>query len=208
MSIIVSIGLLFTVMGCNEKTDDTIQVTGIEIHSEDDAITIQEHVGILQLSATIAPTNATNKLVTWSISDGTGEATIDQDGLVKAVANGTVTAKVTSKSNTDVNAILMITISNQVTDNSAPLAAAITSANENIDETMIGIDSNQFVQSVKWVFIADQTTYQQAITDAEAVLASAPLTDIEVSDAVDDLISATSTFNNQKQNGTKNCRTN
>lgn len=203
MSIIVSIGLLFTVMGCNEKTDDTIQVTGIEIHSEDDAITIQEHVGILQLSATIAPTNATNKLVTWSISDGTGEATIDQDGLVKAVANGTVTAKVTSKSNTDVNAILMITISNQVTDNSAPLAAAITSANENIDETMIGIDSNQFVQSVKWVFIADQTTYQQAITDAEAVLASAPLTDIEVSDAVDDLISATSTFNNQKQNGTK-----
>lgn len=203
VTLILSIGLLFTMMGCNEKTDDSIPVTGMTIHSEDDAITITEHVGTLQLSATLTPDNATNKLITWSISNGTGEATIDQDGLVKAVANGTVTAKAVSKSNTDVSAELVITISNQVTDNSAPLAADITAANENIDDTMVGTDSSQFVESIKWVLLADQTAYQQAITDAEAILAAAPLTDNEVSDAVDDLAAATSEFNDSKQNGTK-----
>lgn len=203
VTLILSIGLLFTMMGCNEKTDDSIPVTGMTIHSEDDAITITEHVGTLQLSATLTPDNATNKLITWSISNGTGEATIDQDGLVKAVANGTVTAKAVSKSNTDVSAELVITISNQVTDNSAPLAADITAANENIDDTMVGTDSSQFVESIKWVLLADQTAYQQAITDAETILAAAPLTDNEVSDAVDDLAAATSEFNDSKQNGTK-----
>ena len=47
------------------------------------------------LAATVAPNNATNKAVTWSSSD-TNVATVDAQGVVTAVANGTATITVTT----------------------------------------------------------------------------------------------------------------
>ncbi|MBK7733429.1 MAG: Ig-like domain-containing protein, partial [Bacteroidales bacterium] len=52
--------------------------------------------GTLALTATVTPANATNKSVTWSITNGTGQATISSTGLVTAVADGTVTARATA----------------------------------------------------------------------------------------------------------------
>lgn len=49
-----------------------------------------------QLTATVAPDNATNKNVTWKSSD-TGVATVDANGLVTAVANGTATITATTE---------------------------------------------------------------------------------------------------------------
>ena len=49
-----------------------------------------------QLTATVEPGNATNKNVTWSSSD-TSVATVDANGLVTAVANGTATITVTTE---------------------------------------------------------------------------------------------------------------
>ena len=48
------------------------------------------------LTATINPSNATNKNVTWT-SSNTKVATVDSKGNVKAVAKGTATIKVTTK---------------------------------------------------------------------------------------------------------------
>ncbi|WNJ19053.1 Ig-like domain-containing protein [Pontibacter sp. G13] len=48
-----------------------------------------------QLSATVAPSNATNQAVTWS-SNNTGVATVDAQGLVTAVAAGSATITVTT----------------------------------------------------------------------------------------------------------------
>ncbi len=48
-----------------------------------------------QLSATISPTDASNKSITWSTSDAS-IATIDQKGLLSAVSNGTVNVKATA----------------------------------------------------------------------------------------------------------------
>lgn len=203
LTVILSMSLLFTIIGCSKETDDSISVTNITITAQGGNNLIAIRTGTLQLSATLMPTNASNKLVTWSMTDGTGSATINQDGLVTAVINGTVTAKATSKSNADVSAELVITISNQVTDNTAPLAAKITSSNANIDQTMVGTSSDQFVSSVKWVLLSDQTIYQQAITNAQATLSSIPLTDTEVADAVNVLEAATVVFNASKQDGTK-----
>ena len=48
------------------------------------------------LKAIINPSDATYKEVTWSVENGTGEATIDQNGLLTAVKVGTVKVKVTA----------------------------------------------------------------------------------------------------------------
>ena len=55
----------------------------------------------VQLKATVAPDNATDKTVTWSI-DKTSVATVDATGKVTAVAEGeaTITAKAGDKTAT------------------------------------------------------------------------------------------------------------
>ena len=77
------------------------------------ATTITTDNGTLQLSAAVSPATATNKAVTWSISNGTGQASISAGGLVTAIANGTVTARVTANDGSGVYGTLVITISNQ-----------------------------------------------------------------------------------------------
>ena len=201
--LLLSIGLLFAVMGCTEKADNSVPVTAITMQSAGAATTITTHAGTLQLSVTLTPDDATNKLVTWSVTDGTGSATINQSGLLTAVTNGIVTVKVVPQSTPTLSAELVVTISNQVTDNSAPLADAIAAANNNMDDTMVGTSASAFVPDVQWVIAADQATYAAAIAAAELVLTQIPLTNAEVSDAVDDLASATQAFNASKQNGTK-----
>ncbi|RJP56542.1 MAG: DUF3494 domain-containing protein [Ignavibacteriales bacterium] len=203
MIIILSVGLLLTIAGCVTKEDEVVSVTGITLQGSGSLPSITTHAGTLQLSATITPADATDKRITWSVIDGTGSAIINQSGLLSAVLDGTVTVKVVSQSAKAISAELVITISNQVTDNTAPLADEIAAANQNMNETAVGVSADQFVPSVTWVLVADQTTYLQAITLAQTTLSETPLTDDEVLDAVSDLVSATNAFNLAKQIGTK-----
>jgi len=75
--------------------------------------TITVPVGTLQLETIIYPSYA-NQDVTWSISPGTGVATINPSGLVTAVVNGTVWAKAKAVQDITVCDSILITISNQV----------------------------------------------------------------------------------------------
>ncbi|MDF2486948.1 MAG: hypothetical protein K0R46_3116, partial [Herbinix sp.] len=70
----------------------TINVSAITVTSAGDATTVVNG-GTLQMSATVAPANATNKTVTWSVINGTGSATISTNGLLTATGAGTVTIK-------------------------------------------------------------------------------------------------------------------
>lgn len=63
----------------------TVPVTGVTLDT--DAITL-EIDGTQKLVATVAPANATNKKVTWK-SDKQEIATVDQEGTVTGVADGT-----------------------------------------------------------------------------------------------------------------------
>ena len=89
-------------------------MSGITVTGAGGAATITVDNGTLQLSANVTPSNATNKTVTWSISNGTGQASISASGLVTAVANGTVTAKASANDGSGISGTLVITISNQV----------------------------------------------------------------------------------------------
>ncbi|XUV83561.1 Ig-like domain-containing protein [Enterobacter sp. TMH.L2] len=72
--------------------EDQIAVTGVTVSPK----TVSIAVGATrQLTANIAPADATNKAVTWSSSDAT-KATVSNTGLVTGVAAGTATITATT----------------------------------------------------------------------------------------------------------------
>jgi hypothetical protein len=104
--------MLARIAGWNGGTA-MVPVTAITLAGEDGANTITTDQGTLKLTALIAPVNATNKSLTWSIQNGTGQASINSSGLVTAVANGTVTARATANDGSGVYDTLNIDISKQ-----------------------------------------------------------------------------------------------
>ena len=84
----------------------SVAVSSIKLNST--SITLQ-NVRNYKLTATINPTNATNKNVTWT-SSNTRVATVDANGNVKAVGAGTAT--ITAKSNNGKTATCKVTVIN------------------------------------------------------------------------------------------------
>ncbi|MGO4180718.1 family 16 glycosylhydrolase [Paenibacillus sp. TAF43_2] len=69
-----------------------VPVTGVTLNQS----TAQLQVGqSVQLNANVAPSNATNKQVTWSVS-GTSIASVNQNGVVTGLAPGTTTVTATT----------------------------------------------------------------------------------------------------------------
>jgi uncharacterized protein YjdB len=96
-------------------SNQSVSVTGITVTGTGGVTSISTDNGTLQLNAAVLPINAADKSVTWSLTAGTGQATISGSGLVTAIANGTVTARATANDGSGVAGTLVITISNQVT---------------------------------------------------------------------------------------------
>lgn len=71
----------------------TVPVTGVTLDQTELSLIVD---GTAKLDATVEPNDATNKNVTWS-SDNADVATVDADGNVKAVAQGTATITVTTQ---------------------------------------------------------------------------------------------------------------
>ena len=99
-----------------ENTDGTTTITPSEkpvtgITLNKNAITLYSNTtpNEEQLIATVTPDDATDKTVTWQSSDS-NVATVDESGLVKAVANGTAT--ITAKAG-DKQAICTVTVTSK-----------------------------------------------------------------------------------------------
>ncbi|MCR3905557.1 MAG: ice-binding family protein [Tenericutes bacterium] len=129
-AILVTMIFLVTACGTNEEdpteviptptevipTED-IDVTSIELSAAGSATTISALGGTLQMSATVLPANATDPTFTWSVTNGTGSATITVAGLLTAETDGIVTVTATSNATTGVYGSKVITISNQLAAN-------------------------------------------------------------------------------------------
>jgi hypothetical protein len=89
------------------QTSTSVAVTGISIAPTTLALKIGE-TG--QLTATVAPDNATDKTITWS-SDNTTAATVDENGLVTAKAEGTATITAAAKDGSDIKGTCTVTVS-------------------------------------------------------------------------------------------------
>ena len=73
-------------------TAATVPVTGVSLNKDSLALGVGDSE---TLTATVKPEDATNKAVTWASSNST-VATVDQNGVVTAVAPGTATITVTT----------------------------------------------------------------------------------------------------------------
>ena len=60
----------------------TVAVSAITVTGDGDVTTITTDNGTLQMLADVSPTTATNKSVIWSVTDGTGSATISTTGCL------------------------------------------------------------------------------------------------------------------------------
>lgn len=72
-----------------------------------DSVAIDE---TLQFVASVTPTDATDKSITWSVTDGTGSATIDANGLLTGNSAGTVTVKAVANDGSGVEATMEIKV--------------------------------------------------------------------------------------------------
>lgn len=118
------------------KATVTVQVTTlvnsitIETKSDKDDLVVASGK-TLALKATVAPTNAKLKTVTWSIVDGSSYAKISASGVVTANKNltapVTITVKAVAKDGSNVEATREITIN--------PIAQGVTISDENHERT-------------------------------------------------------------------------
>lgn len=95
------IGLLCLVfmVSCSPDTPSVIPVEQISV-SSDVAYVVEGET--LQLHAEVTPSNATDDSLTWSVDNGTGRATIDQNGLLTSIEVGSVTVRVSANDDSGV----------------------------------------------------------------------------------------------------------
>ena len=90
-----------------------IQVESITVAAEEGATSISLSE-TLQMLAEVSPANASNTSVSWSVSDGTGSATISENGLLTPVSPGLVTVLATATDESGVSGSMEITINEAI----------------------------------------------------------------------------------------------
>lgn len=105
--------------------DLEVLVETITVSGEGDATTISVNDGTLQMIATVSPTDASDATVTWSVNDE-NIATIDANGLLSPIRNGSVTVTATANDASGISGNATITITNQVTSVEDVYASSIS----------------------------------------------------------------------------------
>jgi uncharacterized protein YjdB len=92
----VSKKIKVTVKGKANGSDNKVAVTKVTVTAKDTTLYVNDST---QLTATVEPSNATNKTITWKSSD-TSVATVDATGKVTGVKEGKVTISATADGKT------------------------------------------------------------------------------------------------------------
>lgn len=85
----------------------------VESVSIEDAV-IDENNGMVQIMSTVLPENADIRTLKWSISGGDGRASIDQNGVITGIIDGTVEVYAIAKDGSYMEDYCTVTISNQI----------------------------------------------------------------------------------------------
>jgi uncharacterized protein YjdB len=98
--------------------DNTIPgqlVSTINVVGKNNANSINTSNGTLQMSASVLPETAVDQRISWSVVNTGGSAVIDQNGLLTAISDGTVTVRATAKDGSGIYGEIVVTINNQLT---------------------------------------------------------------------------------------------
>lgn len=143
-------------------SNQNIDVTAVEVVVENDAeATITTENGTLQLLAVITPEDATVTDVTWSVEAGTDFVSVDDNGLVTALANGTATVRATSTDNTDVYGELEVVVNIEALGTIDFNATTFTVYPNPVSSTLY-INANSNVNEVKVYNMLGQEVYTAA----------------------------------------------
>ena len=119
------------------------------------------------LTATVLPTNATNKGVTWTSSKNS-VATVDDNGLVTAVASGIATITVTTDDG-NYTASCNVTVSDPVdNDLDAPVAYATSNSNQTVKVSWEAVDGATSYQLYKYFASSGVIQKSKVVTDTYA----------------------------------------
>ncbi|MBI4858247.1 MAG: Ig-like domain-containing protein [Acetobacterium woodii] len=94
------------------KAPDPILVTSINVTSANNVTTVAKG-SKLQMTATVKPTEASNPKITWSVTNGSGAASISSTGLLTAETTGIITVKATATDGSGKVGEKMMTVNTQ-----------------------------------------------------------------------------------------------
>lgn len=158
----------------NVEPPENVPVTGVTLNQS--SITLTSVGQTQQLQATVQPSNATNKTVTWE-SNHPEYATVTQSGLVKAVANGTAVITVkTQDGNKTATCAVNVNIGTQPEEDHTELPKLTIDKNCYFDTAIVPSANSKLEIKVKvnnadfggtWVFgVRDsKNKYTLSITD-------------------------------------------
>ena len=96
----------FAMQACSEDEPEYVKVTGITVTPDNTVLLVND---TLTLVADVFPRLATDKSVTWQ-SDNAAVATVDGNGVVKALAEGVANVSVTSVANSEKTKACAVTV--------------------------------------------------------------------------------------------------
>ncbi|MBR5336808.1 MAG: leucine-rich repeat protein [Lachnospiraceae bacterium] len=131
---------------CEITVDSTIYVTGIRLNTSKGSLKGKE---TLQLIATVNPSDATDKTVTWT-SSNINVATVNQEGLVTGVGNGTATITAKSKNGKTATCEVTVDTTVYVTSVSLNTGSATLEAGKSIKLVPTVAPSNAHNKNVTW----------------------------------------------------------
>ncbi len=117
-----------------------VNVTSISVSSQTGEYSITTMLGTLQMIADVLPTNATNTNVSWSVINGSGQASISSLGLLTAETNGSVIVKATALDGSGVFDEKTVTISGQT--------VGISKSNQNNEFSVSYSFSDEFLKII------------------------------------------------------------
>lgn len=139
---------------CKVTVNIPVSVTGVTLNKTSSTMTKKGET--LSLAATVSPTNATNKNVTWS-SSNTSVATVSSSGVVTAVANGTTTITVkTADGSKTATCKVTVSIPTAITGGKIS-AAAVSGYTGDIVAVPITIEKNPGIIAAQYKLSYDAT---------------------------------------------------
>jgi len=128
--ILLTLFVVFAVIGCKEDTPKAVAVTGVTL---DETSIILDQGESKTLTATVAPNNATNKVVTWTSSDPS-KVTVTEGIVTAVVGPATATITVTTEDGSK-TATCSVTVNNP---DDLPLSGTINISPS--DATLVGTE--------------------------------------------------------------------